>query len=60
MLKLLYAFFVSLPELLRLVKVLQRNLAEAETRSKVKDDVAKIRKAFEAKDEEALNSIFNS
>lgn len=58
--KIIYAFLVALPELLRLIKNLQKRIDEAKTDKKVKEDLTKINKAFEDNDEKALNDIFNS
>jgi hypothetical protein len=58
--KAIIALLVSLPELLKLIKELQKKQDKKAQDKKIKDDVAAIRKAFEENDEEALRDIFNS
>lgn len=60
MIKAIIALLVSLPELLKLIKELQKKQDKKAQDKKIKDDVAAIRKAFEENDEEALRDIFNS
>ena len=52
--KLLFDLLSSLPALIKLIKILQKIDKEV----KVKDDVKKINKAFEDKDEKALRDLF--
>ena len=49
----------SLPDIIKLLGVLDKAAKEAETDRKVKDDVKKIHEAFSAKDPAMLNHIFN-
>lgn len=60
MIKLVLAFLANLPELLRIIALLQKNLESAETDRKVKDDLKKIETAFKDKDASKLNDLFNS
>lgn len=55
----LIAFFKALPELLRLVRVLEDRAKEAGIQRKVADDVKTIHEAFNAKDPKKLNELFN-
>lgn len=57
--KLILAFLASLPEILKLIKNIQKAIEEQETQKKVKDDFKKINKAFETRDAKLLNDIFN-
>ena len=56
----LYELLKNLPALIKLIKQLQKKQAEAAVKSKIKNDLDKINKAFEDKDEQALRNIFNS
>lgn len=58
--KVIIAFFQALPELIKLVTVLQKAADEAETSRKVKEDVAEIHQAFLNKDANALNNLFSN
>ena len=58
--KTLAALIVSLPEILRLIKQIEKIIKEHKTEKKVKDDLKKINEAFEKKDAKLLNDIFNS
>lgn len=49
-----------LPEILALVKSIQKAIDQAQTDRKVKDDLQSIKKAFDSKDLSALDHIFNS
>lgn len=49
-----------LPELVALIKAIQKAIDQAETDRKVKDDLNAIKKAFDTKDATALDHIFNS
>lgn len=59
MIKALSALILALPELIKLVKNIQKQIEEQNTDQKVKDDLKKINKAFEDKDAKALNDLFN-
>jgi hypothetical protein len=58
--KLILAFIAALPEILRLIDALIKDIERAQTDRKVKEDLALIEKAFREKDAKALNRIFNS
>lgn len=58
--KTILAFLAALPELIKLINNLQKRMERAEHKTKVKEDVKKINKAFEDNDEEALNRIFSN
>lgn len=61
--KALYIIIKSLPEIIALVKRLEKRAKKQteKNRSKqIKRDLKKIEKAFEADDAKALNDIFNS
>lgn len=49
-----------LPQILRLIELLEKAEREAKTERKVKDDLEKINKAFEENDASKLKDIFNS
>lgn len=59
-LKELAALIVAFPEIMKLLKNIQKNLDEQATQKKVKEDLAVINKAFEEKDAKALHDLFNS
>jgi hypothetical protein len=48
-----------IPDLIALVKAIRKAIDEAETDRKVKDDLKAITEAFNAKDSNYLNHIFN-
>lgn len=52
----LVAFIEALPELIALFKLIQTK----DDKKKTKQDLKKIKKAIEDKDEKALNDVFNS
>jgi hypothetical protein len=49
-----------LPQILRLVELLEQAEREAKTQRKVAEDLEKINQAFEAKDASKLKELFNS
>lgn len=49
-----------LPQILRLIELLEQAEKEAKIQGKVKEDLETINKAFEAKDAAALKKLFNS
>lgn len=49
-----------LPQILRLIELLEQAEREAKTQRKVAEDLQKINEAFEAKDAQKLKDIFNS
>ena len=57
---LLATLILSLPELIQLLKALQKQIDEAETDRKVKNDLKTISEAFREKDAAKLNALFNS
>ncbi len=50
----------SLPDLIKLIRALEKAAAEAKTQRKVADDVKTIHEAFESKDPTKLNALFAS
>lgn len=54
------AFLGALPDLIKLLQVLQRRIDEEGIDRHVKDDVKLIHEAFDAKDPSKLNALFNS
>ena len=60
MIKAIMTLILSLPEILKLLKNLDKKIQEKKTDEKVKDDLKKINEAFETKDAKALNDLFNS
>lgn len=58
--KTLIAFIAALPEIIRLVKKVQTEIERQQTNRKVADDIKAINDAFEARDAQKLNEIFNS
>lgn len=59
MFKIILDFIVAFPELVRLFVNIQKQINEANIKHKVKQDIININKAFEDKDADALNRIFN-
>lgn len=60
MIKLIHSLIIALPELIKLIKNIEKQIEEKNTDEKVKDDLKKINEAFEKKDAKALNDLFNS
>lgn len=60
LLKALLALIVALPDIIKMIEHLQRMADNSEEDRKVKDDLKKINEAFENKDAEALNRVFDS
>lgn len=58
--KAIVSLLIALPELIRLVKNLEKKADHKAKIAKVKQDVKKINDAYENGDEKALNEIFNS
>ncbi len=48
----------NLPELVKLVRLIVRNIEEAQSDRKVKEDLRAIHEAFETRDAEALRRVF--
>ncbi len=59
-LSLLKAFVIALPEIIRLLRNIQDLQDEAAVAKKVKEDLGALNDAFEKRDAETLNRIFNS
>jgi len=57
---LLAALLANLPELMRLIRLIARNIEEAQSERKIREDLIALNKAFESKDAEALRHIFMS
>jgi hypothetical protein len=49
----------ALPDLIKLLQVLQNRIDEAEVERRVQDDVKSIHQAFADKDPAKLNALFN-
>jgi hypothetical protein len=49
-----------LPQILRLIELLEQAEREAKTQRKIAEDLEKINQAFEAKDAQKLKELFNS
>ena len=60
MIKLIGAFMTALPEIIKLIKEMQKRIDEEMLNKKVKDDFEKIRLAFKNKDADMLKRIFNN
>lgn len=60
MTRIIIDFLSILPELIKLIKNLQKRADDLEKKRLIKEDIKKINKAFEDNDNEALNTIFNS
>ena len=59
MLSALIAFFKALPELLKLIENIKRNIEQNAVERKASDDIKKINEAFEKKDPNLLHDVFN-
>lgn len=57
---LVWNFLTAIPDLIQLLRALQRAINAAETDRKVKADLQALRKAIDAKDASAVTHIFNS
>lgn len=55
----LITLFKLLPEVLALIKAIEKAIKVAESERKIRDDLNAIRKAFDDKDSKALDHIFN-
>ena len=55
----IFAFLASVPELIKLFKRIEAQIKKREREAQAKDDVKKIREAFENEDAEALKDIFS-
>lgn len=59
MIQLFIAFLTSLPEILKLIKELQKVQARVETQRKIKDDIRVISESFNKLDAAKLNQLFS-
>ncbi len=59
-LKTFFAVLTSLPDILKLVRAIQKAIDEAETERKVSTDLQKIHEAFTTNDPTKLNDLFRS
>lgn len=59
MIEAILAFLKALPELMKLIRVLQERVAEGETSRQVAEDVKTIHEAFSEKDPRKLNALFS-
>ncbi len=53
-------FIFAIPDLVRLIKAIQKFNEEQENKTKVRDDIKKIDEAFRNNDASKLNSVFAS
>ncbi len=58
--KLIYNLILALPEIIELLKALQKRIDKADKDRRVADDIKTIHEAFSEKDPAKLNSLFNS
>lgn len=58
--KIIWAFILAIPELVKLLDVLQKRMDEAATSKKIASDVKSIHEAFSEKDPKKLHDLFNS
>jgi hypothetical protein len=59
MIKAIIDLLNALPEIIKLLKILDEKNKQRQIDAKIKDDIKAINKAFKEKDAEALNRIFN-
>lgn len=52
-------FLSALPELIKLVKLIQKKIEEDKSDKKTKEEIRKINQAFKDRDAEALNRLFD-
>ena len=57
--KLIYTLILILPDILKLIEQIEQKNIERGLDKKVQEDIKIITKAFEDKDAEALNRLFN-
>lgn len=53
-------FIAALPDLIKLLQAVQKRIDESGVERKVADDIKTIHEAFDAKDPNKLNMLFNS
>lgn len=58
MVKLFIQLLISLPDILRLLELIDKNIKSSQVEGKIKDDIKKINEAFKNQDADALNAIF--
>jgi hypothetical protein len=56
---LFWTFITAIPEIIKLLQVLQKAIDDAETERKVSDDVKTIHEALSSGDATKLNAVFN-
>ncbi len=54
------AFLIALPELIRLIRIIEAKQKELVKAEQIKADIGAINEAFETKDPDALSRLFNS
>ena len=59
MIKIILALLAALPEIINLIKMIQDGIDEQAEDKKVKDELAKLNKAYKDKDAEAFRNVFN-
>lgn len=59
-LKALSILISALPEIIKLIQALQLKADEAEKEQKIKEDLKKLHEAFNEKNPDKLNAIFNN
>ena len=59
MIKIILALLAALPEIIKLIKMIQDSIDEQAEDKKVKDELAKLNKAYKDKDAEAFRNVFN-
>lgn len=60
LIKALYALIIALPEIIKLIKELEKRHQDEMNNKKIKKDLKEIGQAFEDRDPDKLNRIFNS
>ena len=59
MIKVISSLIIALPEIIKLIKNIQKKIEQQRVEKKVKDDLEKINQAFESGDAKLLNDVFN-
>lgn len=59
MIKVISSLIVALPEIIKLIKNIQKQIEQQKTEKKVKDDLKRINQAFEVGNAQLLNDVFN-
>ena len=55
----LVQILILLPDLIKLLTAIDKNIKDQESDRKIKDDIKQIREAFSSQDANKLNAIFN-